>query len=293
MGNQRKHKKARETKEALKNGAGTVTGPALASTSVAVKEPLAQAPTSVALAVVEKSPAIVTAPIAVAAKTPPAPTPAMTKAGVREYNDFFGLFAKSVRERKTFRPLGFIPGPAVLVGFQEGGDIQIVAATPDVATGLKTIPTPWMKWEELPEKIRKALEEWKTGVDGIGYEPSPYNFGFARGLLEGRIPPKFLAMTMPHFRYRPGDLELPFGVVLTPTEGGMKVKIFNPRNIPDVPKDDTVMTFDELKNSRGPIQKLLRTWALMEGNFLGRYDREGNPRPANGQPQTPNHKPTL
>ena len=47
----------------------------------------------------------------------------MTKAGVREYNDFFGLFAKALRENRAFRPLGFIPGPAVILNFREGGEV--------------------------------------------------------------------------------------------------------------------------------------------------------------------------
>jgi len=212
--------------------------------------------------------------------------PGDTVAGLKEYNDFLGLLAKAVRENRVsqIRSLGYIPGPAGIFEFREGGEVRVYATTSDVARIFKNnVPTPWMKWEALPEKIRKALGEWKACVDGIGYEPSPFNLGLARGLLEGRVPTKYLAMAMPHFRYRQGDQELPFSVALLPVMvggevQGLKVKIFNPRKIPDMPADGTILTLDELKNGRGPVQKLLRTCALMEDNFLSRYDREGNRR---------------
>ncbi len=212
----------------------------------------------------------------------------MTKAGVKEYGDYFGLYAKSVRENRPFWSLGFIPGPGTIPEYREGGEVRILAATSDVARGLGTVPTPWMVWEKLPEKIRQARAEWKALVDGLGYEPSPYNLGLARGLLEGRIPSKYLAMAMPYFRYRPGDPEKPFGVVLLPVVvggeiQGLKVKIYNPKGIPDLPADGAILALDELKNGRGPVQKLLRTTALMETNYLGRYDRDGNRLQQNGQ----------
>lgn len=256
----------------------------------------------------KSAPTTTITPPTVASTIPPATTQeVMTKAGVREYNDFFGLYAKSVRERRAFRPLGFIPGPAVLLNFREGGEVQVFAATSDVARGLGTIPTPWMAWGKLPEKIRQALGEWKAVVDGLDYEPSPYNLGIARGLLEGRAPSKHLAMVMPRFRYRPGDPELPLGVALLPvmvggTLEGLKVKIFNPKGIPDMPSNGAVLKLDELKNGKGPIQKLLRTSALMEGNFLSRYDREGNRRNGDQSPHQPaqhkveeaeSHRPAL
>lgn len=254
-----------------------------------------------------KKPANSSAPAPTTTATPQAKKgEVMTVAGVREYNDFFGLFAKSVREKKAFRPLGFIPGPAVILEFREGGEVRILAATSDVARGFKEIPTPWMKWEALPEKIRKALAKWRELVEGLGYEPSPYNLGLARALLEGHAPAKYLAMTMLHFRYRPGDPELPVGVALLPVEvggilEGLKVKTYNPKGIPDMPADGTILTLDELKNGRGPVQKLLRTEALMEGNFLSRYDREGNRRHQQNsgntqhpsQPQSQFRRPTL
>ncbi len=302
MGKQKAHKKAlrqaRETKEVLKNG-----GVVVATTDPPGPGP-GPAPTSVALMVVK-------APVAVAVKESPTPAPVamvakaipITKAGVQEYNDFFGLYAKSIREKKAFRPLGFIPGPAVLISFREGEEVQITVATTDVARGLKTLPTPWMKREELPEKIRQALDEWQTVISGMGREPSPYNLGFAKdgerdlgfaqGLRQGKMP-NHLAMAMPHFRYRPGDPELPFGVVLIAIEGGMRLeRAYNPKNIPDVPAEGTVLTIDDLRFGKGAVQKLINTWSGMEDNFLRRYTRWGERRNGQPQPQTPNHKPTL
>ena len=207
--------------------------------------------------------------------------PTTTKAGVKEYNDFFGLFAKQRREGGYFRSLGFIPGPAVILNFRKpngGWEVQITAATSDVAKGIQ-IPTPWMKTSQLPEKMMRALVEHKAVVDGLGYEPSPYNLGLARALLGGQVPAKYLAMVMPKFRYRPGDPELPFGVVLTLAEDGMKLeRVYNPQCIPDVPAKGAVFSLAFLKDDRGPTQKLLRTWALMEGNFLARYAPDGSPR---------------
>jgi len=216
----------------------------------------------------------------------------MTVAGKKEYDEFFRLYnlwAKAqFRVRLSeglagreggmyFLPLGFIPGPAILLSFREG-QVQAVEATPDVKRGLK-VPATWTKIAEMPQRIQQALEEWKVVIEGLGYEPSPWNLGFARGVLGGQLPSKYLAMAMPHFRYRPGDPELPLGVVLVPTEGGMKlVLVYNPRGIPDSPAVSTVLSLAILKDGRGPVQKLLRTWALMEGNYLGRYDRDGNPR---------------
>jgi len=214
--------------------------------------------------------------------------PVDTLAGVREYNDFFGLYAKSVREKKPFRPLGFIPGPAVIPEFREGGEVRIFAATSDVARQFKAIPTPWMKWEELPEKMRKAIDTWKTIVDGLGYEPTPYHFGLAIALREkGKPPAKHLTMVMTNFRYGPGDSERRFGVTLLPVlEGGefvgLKVKTFNPDGIPDVPADGVLLKLDELRKD-GPVQKMLALHGGtadpkpgMEENYRRRYDRDGN-----------------
>jgi hypothetical protein len=226
----------------------------------------------------------------------------MTVAGVREYKDYFGLLAKSVREKKPFWSLGFIPGPAAIPEYGEAGEVRIIAATPDVAKVLGTVPTPWMQWEELPEKIRQVRVKWKVMVDSLDHEPSPYNLGLARNLLEGRIPSKHLTMAMLRFRYRKGDPEKPFGITLLPilvggNVQGLEVKVYNPAGIPDVPDDNAILTINDLKEGKGPVQKLLRTCALMENNYFVRYNRLGNrhsstlessqiPRGSGGNPAT-------
>lgn len=219
-----------------------------------------------------------------------------TRAGVREYNDFFGLYAEIVSSSRRvcltdglagrqnglyFLSLGFIPGPAALLFFKDG-NVQIWDTTPDVKKGV-SVPTGLGAIEALPDKVREALEEWAGLVKGLGYEPSPWNLSFARGVLEGNPPSRYLAMMMPRFRYRHGDSEVPFGIVLCPTrdEDGMEVvAVYNPAKppIPDVPEKGAILTFDGLKDDEGPVQKLLRTWALMESNYASRYYRDGNPR---------------
>lgn len=219
-----------------------------------------------------------------------------TRAGVREYNAFFGLYAEIVRNSRRvalldgltgkqnglyFVPLGFIPGPAALLFFKDG-NVQVWDATPDVEKAV-SVPTGLGPVEGLPEKVREALDEWTGLVQGLGYEPSPWNLSFARGVLEGNPPSRYLSMTMPRFRYRQGDQEVPFGIVLVPSkdEDGMEVvAVHNPAKppIPDVPEVGAVLTFDGLKADEGPVQKLLRTWALMESNYGSRYYRDGNPR---------------
>lgn len=210
-----------------------------------------------------------------------------TKAGKLEYDSFFRVFSLMVKSANRcsslakalagqaggiyFLPLGFIPGPAILLSF-DWGKVQIMEATPDVKERMK-IPTPWQKVEKLPAKIQEALKERRALVKDLGYEPSPWNMKLAQRVLEGRLPARYLAMAMAQFRYRPGDPERPLGVVLIPVEnGGMEVlRVYNPSRIPDVPTAGTVLTFAELKDNQGPIQKILRTWALMESNYHGRY----------------------
>lgn len=271
MGKQKAHRRQEQkAKEALKNGGsgnslGALPG-MVNSGAITVKDPPAQPLVAAASATVEKK-----------------DEKKDTRAEFRHYETFFGLYAKSVRERRPFRSLGFIPGPAVVLEFREGNEVRIFAATSDVAERIGTVPTAWMQWNDISLEVRQPIDAWKAVVDGIGYEPSPYNIGLAKMLLDGRAPTKYLAMAMPRFRYLSGDPELPFGVVLLPVlEGGelkgLRVKTHNPKNIPGVPADDTVMTLAELKDGKGPIQKLLRTWALMETNYLGRYDRDGNRR---------------
>jgi len=219
-----------------------------------------------------------------------------TRAGVKEYNTFFGLYAEIVRNSRRvalldgltgkqnglyFVPLGFIPGPAALLFIKEG-NVQIWDATPDVKEVI-SVPTGLGPIEALPDKIREALDEWTRLVQGLGYEPSPWNLSFAQQVLEGSPPSRYLAMMMPRFRYRHDDQEVPFGIVLVPNkdEDGMEVvAVHNPATppIPDMPEVGAVLKFDELKDGKGPVQKLLRTWALMESNYASRYYRDGNPR---------------
>lgn len=230
----------------------------------------------------------------------PSPTPA-TRAGTREYNEFFSLYSKVVgsaslrcqsllqaldgkAEGLYFLPLGFIPGPAALLEFK-GGKFSVVDATPDVRAALD-VPTPWVpvtgqEKESVPGTIWYTLRVRSGLIEELRSEPSPWNMGLARRLLEGEVPSRFLTMVMPRFRYRHGDAEEPFGVALVPSEDEDTVKvsrIHNPGDIPNVPEVGAVLTLDELKDGQGPVQKLLKTWALMESNYSGRYDRYGQPR---------------
>ncbi|MBA4395384.1 MAG: hypothetical protein C0407_17685 [Desulfobacca sp.] len=221
--------------------------------------------------------------------------PAATRAGKPQYDQFFQLYATFVRSTVRcsladgiagkesgvyFLPLGFIPGPAALLHFKDGW-VRIVEATPDVKKGL-AVPTPWVpvtpdsaRSENLPVQIWEALAEWQALLEGLGHEPSPWAGGYASRVLEGQTP-QYLAMAMPRFRYRQGDPEVPFGTVLVPEKGGMKVeKTFNPSGIQGVPAEGTIVAHEVLRDEQGPIQKFLRTWALMESNFLGRYTARG------------------
>ncbi|MBA4395183.1 MAG: hypothetical protein C0407_16660 [Desulfobacca sp.] len=226
-----------------------------------------------------------------------------TRAGTQDYDESCRL--RAILARSTIRcssivaglkaeqdgiyvaALGFIPGTDVLLQFQKGR-IKVVDATSRIKEGMK-VPTEWMKVAELPERIQQALEEWKACIEALGYEPSPWNLGFAQRVLRGDEPPQYLAVVMPRFRYRSGDREKPFGVVLVPGEheDEMEVeRVYNPQDIPNVPAEGTVLTLEELKGGEGPVQKLNRTWALMESNFLARYNRYGEPRP----PRSPSYR---
>lgn len=276
---------ARETKEAERDSRGLVGAVRRGDIEIVTSDSPQKAPVRITIPA-EKA----TVPALAPAK--PAPQKVVeipiTKAGEAEYDAFFRLYHLWVKAQfkvrlneglagqggMYFLPLGFIPGPAILLSFREG-QIQGTEATPDVKKGLK-LPATWTKVAEMPQRMQEALEEWKTVVEGLGYEPSPWNFGLARRVLGGQLPSKYLSMMMPRFRYRPGDPELPFGIVLVPVEDEMKVeRVYNPQGIPDVPAMDTVLSLAILKDGKGPIQKLLRTWALMEGNYWGRYG-QGN-----------------
>lgn len=219
-----------------------------------------------------------------------------TKAGKMAYDSFFELYAEIVRagggrrcpsilaglageaRGQYFAPLGFIPGPAVILSFGKES-VRLVEATPDVWLGANTKDP-----KVCLEKIQDPLDEWTDLVEGLGREPSPWNMGFAKQLLAGNVPPRYLVMAMPRFRYRPGDRELPFGVVLVPTEDKdeMEVlRVYNPDNIPGAPAEGKTISLAELCEDQGPAQKILKTWAGMESNYSLRYHRDGNPR----QPQ--------
>ncbi len=211
------------------------------------------------------------------------------KAGKKEYDTFFSLYATAVRihewttllaamtEEKNgyyFLPLGFIPGPAVLLRWN-AGKVAISDATPDISRELE-VPTGLMTVEELPEKIRLSLEERRKLVEYLGYEPSPWNGEFATQVLEC-TPRQYWAGVLTQFKYQ-GTVG-PFGVVLAPSgEGdGMTVlRIYNPGNIPDTPAEGEILSFEDLSNE-GPVQKLLRTCALMESNFGSRFHHNGQP----------------
>lgn len=239
-----------------------------------------------------------TTPAPKPAATDPQKGPKTTVAGMKEYGDFFGLYNRFLQllnegENVAFRPLGFIPGPAVIFAFRDEDDkIKVAGATPDVARGLK-VSDDWLEWDQLPDKVRQAAAEWKAVVTELGCEASSWSGGYAHRLLEGKFP-RYLAMAMPRFRYQRGDKEKPFGVLLTATETGMKVeKIFNPGNISDVPAVGVIMTLDALQR-QGPAQKLLRTWALMESNWYGRFGRNQQaPKPAAPAAAQPAPKPAA
>lgn len=196
-----------------------------------------------------------------------------TRATKENYDEFFRVYASAVKQDLPgFRPLGYIPGPAAIFEFREEGEIRILEATPDVTKELGTsLPTPWIVWDKLPEKIRNGLTNWKALVDGLGYKLSPFHFGLARALQNGKLPAKYLAMGMTHFQY--GDRQVPFGVVLLPLlPEKLKVeKIYNPERIPNVPEVGTLLTLSDLREGEGPIQKLLKVLTRMENNYFARY----------------------
>lgn len=239
------------------------------------------------------------------------------RAGVKEYGEFFGIYAAYVRNpHKTtlrqgrahekpgtaFVPLGFIPGPAILLVFSDRDwKVQITEATSDVREELE-IPTGWMEPEELPDPIYRATADWDAIYEALRYEHSAWNAGLAQRLLEVRgFIPDYLAMGMTMFRYE-SHPESHFGVLLVATEykDEMELKrVYNPQGIPDVPAEGTIFPIEDLigKDARGPVQKMIRTWATMEYNYSIRYDHRGQRRSSKpsqyarrGQPPSRNHQ---
>lgn len=310
MGKQRKHRQAQTQAQAEKGEQVNPGGDRVIKLLDEIRQP---ATTSVASTAVQDRPAstlatvqppaapiaaVTTSPATTAPVADPKPQfprgerkPGDTIAGQTKYDRFFAIVAKAVREGKIsgFRPLGFIPGPAVIVEI-ETSKIRIIAGTPEETQRLGSVPTESMDWNALPEDIRKPLEAYQIAVAEMDHSPSSYHLGFAKKLLVGKLPAAALCMLMSNFRYKAGDPERPFGIVLVPAENGMKIaKIYNPANVPDVPAEGTVLPLDLLKNGFGAIQKLLRTWALMEDNFFMRFDEKGN-RLANGGYRPPQQR---
>lgn len=210
------------------------------------------------------------------------------RAGKREYDNFFYLYALGVRLHEWvtlpaakignsgyyFLSLGFVPGSAVLLQWKNG-KVSIMDATPDMSKEIE-VPTGLMTAEELPERISQALKERGDLVTCLGCELSPWNGEFAHRMLEGN-PPKYLAMGMTSFNYE--GTKAPFGVILMPNPKGDGMTVFrtwNPENISDVPVEGSVLSFESFSKD-GPVQKLVRTWALMENNFSSRHHHDGQP----------------
>lgn len=293
MGKQKAHKRKieqeRRAKESLRNGNGQGLGALpgmIASGQIETNNPV-QAPVAV-----QDRPATPSAtgqpPIAPPSTHPQFPRgerrPGDTIAGQTKYDLFFAIVAKAVREDKVtgFRPLGFIPGPAIIVEL-EGNKIRIIAGTPEETRRFGSVPTDWLDWNALPEGIRKPLEAYQVAVTELDHHPSSYHRDFSKKLLAGNLPPQHLTMLMSNFRYKAGDPERPFGIVMLPAANGVKIaKIYNPANVPDVPAEGTILPLDILKNGFGPVQKMLRTWALMEDNYSLRFDEKGNRLPNGG-----------
>lgn len=293
MGKQKAHKRKieqeRRAKEQLRNG-GSGQAVILPSTIVGgnvapTKDPVQSSTPAPTAVVSSPAPIVREQPVPAAANLQPQiprgeRKPGDTVAGQSKYDRYFAIVAQAVRENMIggFRSLGFIPGPAVILA-EDNAKVAVLAATPEEARRLGKIPTAQMEWSQLPEEISKALVAYEQAICELGFDPSPYHLGLAKKLLAGKVPPQHLTMLMSNFRYKAGDPERPFGVVLLPTNGGVKIsKIYNPANVSDVPAEGTTLTLDQLKNGFGPIQKLLRTWALMEDNYSWRYNEDGSPK---------------
>lgn len=295
-------REGQKAKEALRNGA-TVTNPALA-------------PTSVALAVVEKPPATVAASASVAVKTPPATTTSVPiiRAGAPAYDEYFRLVAtmaissipcslkgglNGTENGIWLWSQGFIPGPAAILNFQEGM-AQLIEATPDIKR-IIDVPSSFMKPDQLVELVREklpanirhelvTLSDWANLIEEVkGHEPTPYHLTVAQYLrYENRIPTIPLCMIMPKFQFQQNPkgpwFKARFAVCLEPIEGvadEVTVWTANPDNLPDVPKNGSRISLTKLKGN-GPVQKILNTVGGlpngMEENFFRRY-APNTPRP--------------
>ena len=197
----------------------------------------------------------------------------------QEYEEFFRLYAVLGRSKRCsslqngvegkedgvyLLPLGFVPGPAVLLKFQSG-QVRVVAATEEAKPEME-IPTDWGPVDSLPEQIQDALKRWQDLINGLGCEPSPWALGLASRLLKEGVVPAYLAMGFYAFHWK--GKEQPFGIVLVLTENKDEVevsRVYNPTRLPDVPEVGTRITTEDIQfGGTSPLAKLLRAWAKME-----------------------------
>ena len=207
----------------------------------------------------------------------------ITRAGGREYKDFFILYSRYVSlgrqegfaglvEEKgvLFLPLGFVPGEAVILRRLEDGFLQRVDATPGARAKIR-LPAEPVEADALPDEVREPLAEWQTLIQGLGQELSPWSLGLASRLLQGEMPTihltvGFIRFQAPGAEGRRGQ-EVPFGISLTPDWGGVKVeRVYNPGGLANVPSEGDLIPLEEIqRGGQNPLAKVLRTWAKMEG----------------------------
>lgn len=307
MGNQRKHRQARQAKEQARRQ----TGSQGLEVSDATKDQLPVAVTSLALvptpAPVEAKKEPIPTSVAAPAKMVAKPQPSVNRRpvwiiyrdyfrgclAVYQHNERLGLQCdlKGALEGKSQGiwiyplPTGFIPGPLVTVGFRAlNGETkyQIVYATPEVVAeyGIEP-PTPWKSLKEMPKWLGQAVGIHLALIESIGGEPTPWNLGVVRTFRKERTNPGTLRLGFSQFQY-PGFEAKPFGVCLVPEIGtsGLKgfrlTKVYNPGKLPGVPPVGTLLTIDFL-NGQGPVQKILNTWSGMVDNFFHYAQNPGRP----------------
>lgn len=207
----------------------------------------------------------------------------------REYEEYFSLYDQYLElgeeegfgglDKGTgvlFIPLGFIPGDAVILRRLEDGKLERVDAT-DVIRAKVRLPEGPISMDDLPDVIRKPLEEWAKIVEHLGHDPSPYNLGLTHGLLsEGRLPKESsLTIALPQFQPPEGG-NAPFGITFVPDWGGVKVeKVYNPSAIPDVPQESEFIALSRIQEKdTSPLSKILRTAVKMENSYNRLFGNE-------------------
>ncbi len=210
-------------------------------------------------------------------------------AEARRFNDrlgfqFFGL-ERALRGEVQGRyalPLGFIPGPLVVLGFRSTEGVvqfQIVSATPEVVAEMELqLPTPWQPVRDMPNWLGQAIGLRLALIEGIGGEPTPWHLGLVDGFRTGQKQVRYLRLGFSGFDY--AGQQVPFGVYLVATETGeMKVvKVFNPGKLPGVPAEGTILS-SEFLAGQGVVQKLLNTCTLMERNARHYGEHHNEPYP--------------